>query len=80
MSTGATYEAAGVSIIPVAFDWSRKEIRIHAPVHPSGNLEADVAAMQALFRPEMARHPQGFWKARVPHADQASAIGAGRTH
>jgi 1-acyl-sn-glycerol-3-phosphate acyltransferase len=62
-------EAAGVPIVPVAFDWHRKEIRIHAPVQPSGNLEADVAAMQALYNPEMARHPQGFWRARALGAD-----------
>lgn len=55
-------EAAGVPIVPVAFDYGAHEIRIHAPLHPSGSLEADVAAMQALYRPEMARHPEGFWK------------------
>ena len=58
-------EAAGVPIVPVAFDWSRKEIRIHTPVVPSGNLEADVAAMQALYSPAMAKHPHGFWQPRV---------------
>ena len=62
-------EAAGVPIVPVVFDWTHREIRITAPVYPSGNLEADVAMIQALFRPEMARHPEGFWKPRaLPHA------------
>lgn len=55
-------EAAGVPVVPVSFDWSRREIGINAPVNPSGNLESDVAAMQALYRPEMARHPSGFWR------------------
>ncbi|CAN5265686.1 lysophospholipid acyltransferase family protein [soil metagenome] len=57
-------EAAGVPVVPVSFDWSRKEIGINAPMHPSGDLEADVTAMQALYRPEMARHPDAFWRSR----------------
>lgn len=55
-------EAANIPIVAVSFDWSRREIGINAPVYPSGNLEADVTAMQALYRPEMARHPEGFWR------------------
>ena len=55
-------EAAHVPIVPVAFDWSRREIRISAPVYPSGSLDADVEVMQALYRLEMARHPEGFWR------------------
>lgn len=55
-------EAAGVPIVPISFDWSRREIGINTPVYPSGNLEADVAAMQLLYLPEMARHPKGFWR------------------
>ena len=61
-------EAAGIPIVPVVFDWKRREIRITAAVYPSGNLDADVAAMQALYRPEMARHPEGFWTARAVRA------------
>ena len=55
-------EATAVPIVPVSFDWSRHEIGICAPVYPSGDLEADVGGMQALFRPEMVRHPSGFWR------------------
>lgn len=61
-------EAAGVPIVPVSFDWSRREIGINAPVYPSGNFESDIAAMQALYRPEMARHPSGFWRPRAVSA------------
>jgi 1-acyl-sn-glycerol-3-phosphate acyltransferase len=57
-------EAASVPIVPVAFDWSRREVRIMAPVYPSGDLDADIAGLQALYRPEMARHTEGFWRAR----------------
>ena len=62
-------QAAQVPIVAVWFDWSRHEIGINPPICPSGNLQADVAAMQALYRPQMARHPDGFWSAQqVPHA------------
>lgn len=54
-------EAAGVPIVPVWFDWSRREIGIGAPVQPSGDLACDLSALQALYRPEMARNPKGFW-------------------
>jgi 1-acyl-sn-glycerol-3-phosphate acyltransferase len=55
-------EAAGVPVVPVWFDWSRHEIGFHPPICMSGNLESDVAALQALYRPEMARKPIGFWE------------------
>jgi len=54
-------EATGVPIVPVWFDWSRREIGINPPIRVSGNLASDVAALQALYRPEMARNPKGFW-------------------
>ena len=55
-------ELADIPIVPVLLDWGNRQIRISAPVYPSGNLEGDVAKVQALYRPEMARHPEGFWK------------------
>ena len=58
-------EAADIPIVAVSFDWSRKEIGINPPVHPSGNLATDVAALQAHYRPDMARHPEGFWRTRA---------------
>ncbi|MEO5817083.1 MAG: lysophospholipid acyltransferase family protein [Gemmatimonadaceae bacterium] len=54
-------EAAEIPIVPVWFDWSRKEVGIGAPMPASGNLSADVASLQALFRREMSRNPRGFW-------------------
>jgi 1-acyl-sn-glycerol-3-phosphate acyltransferase len=55
-------QAADVPIVAVSFDWSRREIGINAPMRASGDLASDVAALQALYRPEMARHPEGFWE------------------
>jgi len=54
-------EAADVPVVPVWFDWSRREIGLNAPIRVTGNFASDVAALQALFRPEMARNPKGFW-------------------
>ena len=56
-------EAAGVPVVAVWFDWSRREIGINAPMHLSGDLSADVSVLQGLYRPEMARNPNGFWAA-----------------
>jgi 1-acyl-sn-glycerol-3-phosphate acyltransferase len=53
-------EAADIPIVPVWFDYSRREIGIGAPVRASGSLVADVAAIRSLYRPEMAKHPRGF--------------------
>lgn len=52
---------AGVPIVPVAFDWSRREVAIGEPVWPTDDLAADVAALQARYRAEMARYPECFW-------------------
>lgn len=56
-------EAADIPIVPVWFDYSRKEVGIGRPVRATGHLDADVAALKALYRPEMAKHPSGFWSA-----------------
>ncbi len=54
-------EAAGVPIVPVWLDFGRREIGIGAPMQPTGDLAADVATLKALFAPDMARNPGGFW-------------------
>ena len=59
-------EAADIPIVAVSFDWSRREIGIHPPVRATGNLHADVAALQALYEARMARHPGGFWTSSDP--------------
>jgi 1-acyl-sn-glycerol-3-phosphate acyltransferase len=52
--------AAGVPIVPVAFDWGRREIVLHPPFTPTGDLGRDLATLRALFWPSMAYHPEGF--------------------
>ena len=53
--------AAGVPIVPVAFDWSRRTIVIMPPFEPLGSWEEDEPRLLALFRPEMAKRPEGLW-------------------
>lgn len=48
---------AGVPIVGVAFDYPNRTVVIHPPFHPTPDAEADVAALQQLYRADMARHP-----------------------
>jgi 1-acyl-sn-glycerol-3-phosphate acyltransferase len=54
-------ESAAVPVVPVWLDWSRREIGIARPVRTAGNMAGEVTALQAYYRPEMARHPERFW-------------------
>jgi 1-acyl-sn-glycerol-3-phosphate acyltransferase len=54
-------ETADIPIVPVWFDWTRKEIGIGTPRRASGDLAADIAALQALYRRDMAKNRRGFW-------------------
>ena len=56
-------EAADVPMVPVWLDWTRREVGIGRPVLASGDLAADIAALQALYRPDMAKNTSGFWAA-----------------
>jgi 1-acyl-sn-glycerol-3-phosphate acyltransferase len=47
---------AGVPIVPVAFDFGTRAVRIFPPFAPTGNLEEDVAHLRGLFDRSMARH------------------------
>jgi 1-acyl-sn-glycerol-3-phosphate acyltransferase len=53
-------ERAGVPIVPVVLDWSRREITIGLPIRPSGDIVHDVEALRARYRVEMALRPGGF--------------------
>jgi 1-acyl-sn-glycerol-3-phosphate acyltransferase len=56
-------ERAGMPIVPVSFDWSRRIVTISPPMHPTGALAADMRVLQNHYRREMARNPAGFWDA-----------------
>jgi len=53
-------KGAGVPIVPVAFDYSMRVVRIFAPVVPSADKDADFARILALFTPQMAKYPAQY--------------------
>ena len=49
---------ANVPIIPVAFDYSKKEVRIGNPFHPTGNYEADIKIILTHFDGVKGKFPE----------------------
>jgi 1-acyl-sn-glycerol-3-phosphate acyltransferase len=63
LRTGFYYIAlkALVPIIPVAFDFGKKEVRIATPLIPSGNFEVDMKEILPFYKNVKGRIPhQGF--------------------
>ncbi|MFN2138071.1 MAG: lysophospholipid acyltransferase family protein [Candidatus Promineifilaceae bacterium] len=50
-------EKAGVPIVPTGFDYLSKTIKIGPPLWPSGDMEADFAALRAFYAGITARFP-----------------------
>jgi 1-acyl-sn-glycerol-3-phosphate acyltransferase len=69
-------ESAGVPVVPVWLDWSRREFGIGHPVRTKGDLAAELSAIQANYRPEMARLPERFWGA----LERTVPVDRGRIH
>lgn len=53
-------EQAQVPIVPVTFDYPRRTATLCPPFAPTGNLEGDLARLQAHFHKSMARHPERY--------------------
>lgn len=51
---------AGVPIVPIAFDFGARLVRIFPPFMPSGNVEQDLAELRSRFVASMARRPENF--------------------
>lgn len=60
LRTGFYYIAlkANVPIIPVAFDYGRREVRLGLPLLPTGNYEADLKILAETFRNTVGRFPE----------------------
>ncbi len=60
LRTGFYYIAhkAGVPIIPVAFDYGKKEVRIGTPFTTTGNYEEDIKIILAHFKGVQGRYPE----------------------
>ena len=52
--------AAGVPILPVAFDWSTRTVDLGTPFHPSGDAALDIPLLRARYRKDMAKRPEHF--------------------
>lgn len=52
LRTGFYYIAlkAGVPVIPVAFDFGKKEVKIGAPLHVTGNFDADMIDFLSFYK------------------------------
>lgn len=37
-------------LIPVAFDYGRKEVVYHEPFYPTGDIETDLKTLQAYYK------------------------------
>lgn len=64
LKTGFYYIAlkANVPIIPVAFDFGKKEVNFGNPLIPSGNIEADLAILKEHYIGVKGKIPEnGFW-------------------
>lgn len=63
---------AGVPIVPVALDWGRGTVRIGDAFPPTGDEDADLAALQRFFAAARGKVPEnGF----PPPADRAGYAG-----
>ena len=51
---------AGVPIVPVAFDYGRKTVRIGPAFRPTGNREADFVELKNFYRGVVAKRPENF--------------------
>ena len=51
---------ANVPIVPVALNYSKRQVVIMPPFVPTGDVAADLPKIKALYSAEMARHPENF--------------------
>lgn len=60
LKTGFYYISlkANVPIIPVAFDYSKKEVRFGAPFTPTGNYEEDMKIILHHFKGSKGKYPE----------------------
>jgi len=51
---------AGVPILPVAFDYSVREVRVFPLFTPTGDMETDLPKLIAIYTPHMALFPEQY--------------------
>ena len=60
IKTGFYYIAlkANVPIVPVAFDWGKKEVNLGKPFYPTGNYEADLEVLKSHYKGVAGKIPE----------------------
>ena len=53
-------DGAHVPIVPVAFDFEHKVIRLFPPFRTTGNRDADIGALKEMYRGIKGKHPENF--------------------
>jgi 1-acyl-sn-glycerol-3-phosphate acyltransferase len=51
-------QAAGVPIVPVAFDYAKRECRVGDPLIPTGDLDGDLIAIRTFYESATAKRPE----------------------
>jgi 1-acyl-sn-glycerol-3-phosphate acyltransferase len=64
---------AGVPILPVVMDYSRRVLDLGTLYRPSGDEDTDMRAIRGRYRKEMARHPEAFAEQGPEKAEGAGA-------
>ena len=49
---------ASVPLVLTAFDYPTRRVIFHAPIRTTGNMDQDIADMQAVFRQFKGKHPE----------------------
>jgi hypothetical protein len=47
-----------VPIIPVAFDYGKKQVVYNEPFYPTGNIESDIAHLESYFIGVTGKNPE----------------------
>jgi 1-acyl-sn-glycerol-3-phosphate acyltransferase len=50
-------KGAGIPILPIAFDWGTRTIRVYPPFTPGDDVDQDVQQLQALYAGTRGRNP-----------------------
>lgn len=51
-------QKANVPIIPVAFDYGKKEVRIYEPFYPTGTIELDLKFLKSYYKDVLGKKPE----------------------
>ncbi len=51
-------KAASIPIIPVAFDYGKKEVVVHPPFYPTEDMDQDFAELKKLFKGVVGKIPE----------------------